>query len=162
MTGPWPHCVRWGPSSPSPKGAQPSQFSAHACCGKMAGWIKMPLGREEGLGPGHIVSDGDPAPPPQRGTAPNSRPMSIVTKRSPISATAEHSFTYENHVGPWHLIADIFKMLKPICTIGKLQRVFCWTCLLTVNTKWSNLVKVSYSFWKQKTAFFGLIASWIH
>jgi len=20
---PWPHCVRWGPSSPSPKGAQP-------------------------------------------------------------------------------------------------------------------------------------------
>jgi len=30
----------------------------------------MPLGREEGLGPGHIVSDGDPAPPPQRGTAP--------------------------------------------------------------------------------------------
>jgi len=23
---PWPHCVRWGPSSPSPKGAKPPNF----------------------------------------------------------------------------------------------------------------------------------------
>jgi len=29
----------------------------------MAGWIKMPLGKEVGLGPGDIVLDGDPAPP---------------------------------------------------------------------------------------------------
>jgi len=28
----------------------------------MVGWIKMPLGTEVGLGPGHIVLDGDPAP----------------------------------------------------------------------------------------------------
>ena len=28
-----------------------------------AGWIKMPLGTEVGLGPGDIVFDGDPAPP---------------------------------------------------------------------------------------------------
>ena len=44
-----------------------------------------------GLGPGHIVLDRDPAPPPKkakRDTAPNFRPMSIVAKRSPISATA--------------------------------------------------------------------------
>ena len=33
---PWPHCVRWGPSS-SPKGAHP-QFSAHVCCGQTTGW----------------------------------------------------------------------------------------------------------------------------
>jgi len=32
---PWPHCVRWGPSSPSPKGAQLPQFSAHISCGQM-------------------------------------------------------------------------------------------------------------------------------
>jgi len=31
----------------------------------MAGWIKMPLGTEVGLGPGDFVLDGDPAPPPQ-------------------------------------------------------------------------------------------------
>jgi len=28
----------------------------------MAGWIKMALDTELGLGPGHIVLDGDPAP----------------------------------------------------------------------------------------------------
>ena len=27
----------------------------------MAGWIKMPLGTEVGLDPGHIMLDGDPA-----------------------------------------------------------------------------------------------------
>jgi len=56
---PWPHCVRWGPSSPQ-RGTTP-QFSAHICCGQMAGWIKRPLGREVGLGPGNIVFDADPA-----------------------------------------------------------------------------------------------------
>jgi len=29
----------------------------------MAAWIKMPLGMEVGLGPGHIVLDGVAAPP---------------------------------------------------------------------------------------------------
>jgi len=65
---PWPHCVRWGPSSPSRKGAQPHpQFSAHICCGQMVAWIKMSLGVEVGLGPGDFVLDGDPAAPPQKG-----------------------------------------------------------------------------------------------
>jgi len=55
----------------------------------------MPLGKEVDLSPGHIVLDGDPAPlpPTKRGTAaeqpPTFWPMSIVAKRSPISATAE-------------------------------------------------------------------------
>jgi len=52
----------------------------------------MPLGREVGLSPGHIVLDGDAPPPSQRGIASNFRPMSIVAKRSPISATAEHLY----------------------------------------------------------------------
>ena len=38
-------------------------------CGQMVGWIKMPLGTEVGLGPGHIVLDGDPAIPTKRDTA---------------------------------------------------------------------------------------------
>jgi len=46
----------------------------------------MPLGIEVGLCPGHIVLDGDPAPPT---APPYIRPMPIVAKRSPISATAE-------------------------------------------------------------------------
>ena len=51
--------------------------------------IKMPLGPEVGLDPGHIVLYRDTAPPPQRGTAPQ---LSIVTKRSPISATVEQLY----------------------------------------------------------------------
>ena len=38
--------------------------------GQTVGRIKMKLGMQVGLGPGHIVLDGDSAPPPQRGTAP--------------------------------------------------------------------------------------------
>ena len=37
----------------------------------------------------HCVTWG-PSSPPERGTAPNFRPMAIVAKRSPISANAEH------------------------------------------------------------------------
>ena len=79
----WPHCVRWGPSSPSPKGPQPfPQFSAHICCGQMAGWIKMPLGVEVGLGPGDFVLDWEPTSRPQKGgAAPYFWPMSIAAKR---------------------------------------------------------------------------------
>jgi len=50
----------------------------------------MKLGVEVVPGPGNIVLDGDPGPPPKRDTAPNFGPMSVVAKRSPISATAEH------------------------------------------------------------------------
>jgi len=52
-----------GDPAPFPKRGQSLQFSAHICCGQMAGWIKMPRGKEVGLGPGHIVLDGDPAAP---------------------------------------------------------------------------------------------------
>ena len=51
----------------------------------------MPLGMEVGLGPGHTVLDGDPASRPKKATSANFfGPVSIVAKRSPISATAEH------------------------------------------------------------------------
>ena len=50
----------------------------------------MSLGTEEGLGPGNIVLDGDPAPPRKWAHQPLAfRSMSIVAKRSPISTTAE-------------------------------------------------------------------------
>jgi len=68
-------------------------FLAHVYCGQTAGWIKMPLGTQVGLGPGHIVLDGDRAPPPQKwAQRPNFWFMSIVARRSPISATAEYLF----------------------------------------------------------------------
>ena len=39
-------------------------------CGQTAVWIKMKLGIQVGLGPRHIVLDGDPVPPPQKGAEP--------------------------------------------------------------------------------------------
>jgi len=59
-----------GTQLPSPKGHSP-QFSVPVCCGQTAGWIKMPLGREVGLGPGDIVLDGNPVRLLQKG---HSRP----------------------------------------------------------------------------------------
>jgi len=81
-----------GDSAPPKRGHSLPHFSAHVYCGQTAGWIKMPLGTEVGLSLGHIVLDGHPALPLKKGHGPNFRPMSIVAKRLPISATAEHSF----------------------------------------------------------------------
>jgi len=60
----WPRrlCVTWGRSWPPLKGAQ-RPFSVHVYCGQTAGWMKTPLGTKVDLGPGHIVLDGNPAPP---------------------------------------------------------------------------------------------------
>ena len=41
------------PTPPNKKGHSP-HFLAHVRCGQMAGWIKMPLGVEVGLGPGDL------------------------------------------------------------------------------------------------------------
>jgi len=81
---PWPHCVSIvldGDPVPPPRKGHSPQFSAHICCGQMAGWIKKPLGTEVGLDPDHIVLDPrGPSSPRKRGTtAPLPfRPMSIV------------------------------------------------------------------------------------
>jgi len=63
------HIVLDGDPAPlSQRGTADSpQFSAHICCGQMAGWIKVPLGMEIGLGSCDLVSDGNPARPPQKG-----------------------------------------------------------------------------------------------
>ena len=67
------------------KRAEPPKFSAHVYCGQTAGWIKMVLGMEVGLGPVHIVLDGDTAPLPKKGgrasLPPNFRSTFIVAKR---------------------------------------------------------------------------------
>jgi len=60
------HIVLDGGPAPLPQKGHNPQFSAYVCCGQMAGWIKMPL--VMGVGPSD-VSDGDSAPPTERGTA---------------------------------------------------------------------------------------------
>jgi len=41
----------------------------------------MSIGMEVDLSPGHIVLDGNIAPPPKGHSPPSFRPMSVVTKR---------------------------------------------------------------------------------
>jgi len=66
------HCVRWRPSPPPLKGhTQPSQFSANVRCGQTAGWTKMPIVMEIGLGPGDFVFDGDLATPRKKAHPPH-------------------------------------------------------------------------------------------
>ena len=95
--------VRLGPSHivldgdpATHKWAQPApQFSAHVCCGQTAGWIKMPLCTKVVLGPTTLCQT-QLSPAKKGGTAPapSFRPMSILAKRSSISATAEHLSTF--------------------------------------------------------------------
>jgi len=59
-----------GTQSPPQKGGGAPQFSAHVYCGQTPGWIKMALRMEVGLGAGHIVLDGEPAPLPKKGAEP--------------------------------------------------------------------------------------------
>jgi len=52
-------------------------------CGQTVGWIKMKLGTDVCIGPGHIVLDGDPTPLKRGHSLPpvNFRPMSVMAKR---------------------------------------------------------------------------------
>jgi len=78
------HIVLDGDRAPPPQRGTAPQFSAHICCGQMAGWINMPLGIDVGLGPRDFVLDWHRAvPSPKRGRSayPNCRPMSIVAKQ---------------------------------------------------------------------------------
>jgi len=52
--------------APFPLKGHSPQFSAHVRCGQAAGYTKMPLGIEVGLGPDDFMLDGDPAPPPHQ------------------------------------------------------------------------------------------------
>jgi len=99
---PRPHCVRRGPSCPSPKGGRSPQFSAHICCWQMAGWIKMPLSMEEGLSLGDFVLDGDPAQPSlKRGRSPPP-PLSPVFGPCPLwpNGWMDQDDTWHKG-GPW-------------------------------------------------------------
>jgi len=93
---PRPHCVRWRPSFPHGKGhsSPPPQLFGLCFFGQTVGWIRIPLHNEVGLGPGEILFDGTQLPRPGKGAQqhPTFRPMCVMAKWSPISATAELLF----------------------------------------------------------------------
>jgi len=90
----WPHGIRWGPS-PSPKMGQSPQFSAHICCAQMAGWIKVPLGREVGLSSSNVLLD---ASFPQKGRTPQFSAHVNCGHGRPSQLPLSSSFKYRDNI----------------------------------------------------------------
>ena len=70
-------------------------------CGQTVEWFKMKRGMEVGLGPGHIVLDGDPAPP-QNGAAPAFRPLYC----GQVAGWINMQFGMEVGLGPGHIVLN--------------------------------------------------------
>jgi len=90
-----------GTELPSPKRGTIPQFSAYIYCGQMVGWIKMPLGREVGLGPSNIVLDENPAPHTQKGS--RGPQFSAYFYCGQTAACIEMPLDMDVGFGPWTL-----------------------------------------------------------
>jgi len=86
---PRPHYVRWGSSSPPQKGGTAPIFGPYLLCS--SGWVDQDATYGGKPRPRRYCARWGPSYPTERGTASCCfRFMSIVAKRSPISAAAEH------------------------------------------------------------------------
>jgi len=89
----------------------------------------MPLGKEVGLGPGHIVLYGDPVgTQPSTAAPPHFRPMSIVAKQSPTSATAELLLRNDT-------ISETFYLLDWIVKLSPILLLYLWWVSPSVNKR---------------------------
>ena len=89
-------------------------------CDQAVGWTKVKHGMEVGLNPGHIVLDGNPAPPKEKGTAASTfLPIFIVAKRSPISAPASSCHVTNERRD---CCCSQHDSRQPASTIGRQQR----------------------------------------
>jgi len=84
---------------PPPKEHSP-QYSAHICCGQMAWWIKMPLGRRVGFDPSDIVW-GSSYPSPKGGRAPQ---FSAHVYCGQTAAWIKMLLGMEIGLGPGHIV----------------------------------------------------------
>jgi len=64
----------------------------------------MPLAMEVGLGPGHIVLDGDPAPPPQKGAEPPQFLAHVYCGQT--AGWIKMALGVEMGLGPGHIVLD--------------------------------------------------------
>jgi len=77
----------------------------------MAGWMKMPLGMEVGIGPGDFVLDGDPALPSQKGDrAPQ---FSAHVYCGQTAGWIKVALGMEVGLGPGHIVLDGDPALLP-------------------------------------------------
>jgi len=72
-------------------------------CGQTVGRIKMELSMQVGLGPGHIVLDGDPASPPSKGHSPQ---FSVHICCGQTAAWIKMPLGVELGIGPGDFVLD--------------------------------------------------------
>ena len=77
-----------------------------AHCSQTVGWIKVKLGMQVGLGPGHIVLDGDSALPPPKGHTPNFRQFSAHICCGQMAGWIKMPLGMEVGLGPGHIVLD--------------------------------------------------------
>jgi len=99
---------------PLSKNGHSPQFSAHVYCGQTAGWIKMALGMEVGLGPGHIMLDWDPVPSPQRGDNPPQFAAHFYCGQT--AGCIKMPLGMEVGLGPSHIVLDGDPAVNARCT----------------------------------------------
>jgi len=58
-------------------------------CAQTVRWIKTKIGTEVGLGPGHIVFDGEPLPPPQTGHSSPPHLLLLLFLRAGVQPTLD-------------------------------------------------------------------------
>jgi len=105
------HIVLDEDRAPTPqKGHTPPQFSAHVRCCQTAGWIKMLLGVEVGLSPGHIVLDGDP---PLKGHDPMPPQFSARVCGGKTAGWIKMPLGREVDIGPGDIVLNGVKLPLP-------------------------------------------------
>jgi len=137
-----------GTSYPQKKGTPtPTQFLAHVYCSQTAGWMKMPLGTEVDLGPGHIVSllDGIPALRERGIAAPALFGHRFVSLGTPINfngfrvlasllqrrGSTEANQTFHN-VWPLHGQVNYIYIFGGCCSVMEFWQVQNSLCVLQV------------------------------
>jgi len=72
-------------------------------CGQTVVWIKTKLGKQVGLGPGHMVLDGNPAPPPPKWHSPQFSAHICCGQRA---AWIKMPLDTEEGLGPGDVVLD--------------------------------------------------------
>ena len=117
-------------------------------CGQTVGWIKMPLGKDLGLGPGRIMLHGDPVgtqPPTTAAAPPHFRPMPIVAKRLLISATDEHLLRVQ--LSTWMTLFSLVRISRSIINISRCyfrnleMLIYEWNEKVLLCKRWKDEVK---------------------
>jgi len=129
-------------SLPSKKGGHSPQLFARVCCDQTVGWIKMPLGTEAGLGPGHIVLVADPGPP-KNGHSPH---FSALVYCGQTAGWIKRPFSTKVSLSPGYTLCYMGTQLTVRLKKGHSPSSIFGPCLLSPNGRPSQLLLSACSF----------------